>query len=89
MSSTLINIPRRAKAFGRLWAIKFMVTNPTWRDGDTQHDEWHAFGDYDFNLYCEDGYLSVCAYAMHMGEDGFFETDHDDFVYIVQKGDII
>jgi hypothetical protein len=85
MSSTLTNIPRKAKAFGRLWAIKFMVSNPTWRDGETHHDAWHSFGDYDFNIYCEDGYLSVCAYAMHMGEDGFFETDYDDFVYIVRK----
>lgn len=86
MRETTINdIPRKARAFGRLWAIKFMMTNPGWRSGDVDHDEWHAFGDYDFNLYCEDGYLSVCAYAMFEDEDGFMNTDHSDFVYIVRK----
>jgi hypothetical protein len=85
MSSTLINIPRKTKAFGRLLAIKFMVTNPRWRDGKAYEDEWHSFGDYDFNLYCEDGYLSVCAYAMFEDTDGFMNTDHSNFVYIVRK----
>lgn len=88
MKSSLNNIPRKAKAFGRLWATKFILANPNWRN-DGYQDEWHAFGDYDFNLYCEDGYLSVCAYAMYEDEDGFMNTDHSDFVYIVRKGNII
>ena len=83
----LTKIPTRTKAFARLWAMKFIAQNPTWRDGETYEDTWHAFGDYDLNLYCEDGYLSVSAYPMHKGEDGFMETDHSRFVHLVVKGE--
>lgn len=86
MKSSLTTIPTRAKAFGKLWAIKFIVSHPTWANGDTHHDEWHSFGGYDFNLYCEDGYLSVCAYSVYKDEDGFVNTDTSDFVYVVRKG---
>lgn len=79
------DIPKKVRAFGRLWAIKFITQNPNWRNGEAYEDEWHAFGDYDLNLWCEDGYLSVCAYPMHEGEDGFMETDHSNFAYIVRK----
>jgi hypothetical protein len=89
MKSSLTAIPTRAKAFGKLWAIKFIVMNPTWRDGETYEDEWHSFGDYDFNLYCEEGYLSVCAYSIYEDENGFINTDYRDFVHIVRKGNII
>ena len=85
----LNEIPTRVKAFGRLWAMKFVAQNPDWREGEAFEDAWHAFGGYDLNLYCEDGYLSVCAYAMFKnGYDEFLSTDHDDFVYLVRKGDI-
>jgi hypothetical protein len=82
--SSLEIIPRRVKAFGRLWAIKFIATNPRWQHGDAHIDEWYSFGDYDLNLWCEDGYLSVCAYAEYEDEDGFTNTDHSDFVYLVR-----
>ncbi len=62
-----------------------MITNPKWRDGETYEDEWNSFGDYDLNLWCEDGYLSVCAYTMHEDEDGFMTTDYSHFAYIVRK----
>jgi hypothetical protein len=87
--SSLEIIPRRVKAFGRLWAVKFIATHPRWKTGDPSfEDEWHSFGDYDINLYCDDGYLSVCAYAMYEDEDGFMNTDHSNYVYLVRKGNI-
>jgi hypothetical protein len=89
MKSSLEIIPTKVKAFGRLWAIKFIATNPRWQHGDAYIDEWHSFGGYDLNLWCEDGYLSVCAYAEYEDEDGFTNTDHSNFVYLVRKGNII
>lgn len=85
MKATLENIPRKARAFGRLWAIKFMATHPNWRNGEVHEDAWHSYGDYDFNLYCEDGYLSVCAYVMYEDADGFWTTDYSNHTYIVRK----
>jgi hypothetical protein len=83
----LTNIPQRTKAFARLWAMKFIAQNPNWKQGEAYEDAWHSFGGYDINLYCEDGYLSVCAYGLYK-EDGdeLLTTDHDDFVHLVQKG---
>ena len=86
MNTTTTQIPRRVKAFGRLWAIKYMTNHPFWYRGDDYCDAWYAYGDYDLNFYCEDGELSVCAYPMTMGEDGFMVTDHSQFTYIVRKG---
>ena len=82
----MTTIPNTTRAFAKLWAFKFIITNPKWRDGDTFIDEWRAVGDYDINLYCEDGYLSVCAYSMTIGDDGFMERDNSQFIYIVRKG---
>jgi hypothetical protein len=83
----LNNISRRTKAFARLWSMKFIALHPNWEDGDAHTDEWYSFGGYDINLYCEDGYLSVCAYGLYKNEeDEFLTTDHDDFVHLVQKG---
>ena len=87
MNSSLENLPRRVKAFGRLWAIKFMVANPNWQDGEVYEDAWYGFADYDLNLWCEDGSLSVCAYATYKDEDGSVQTDTDEFVYLVRKGE--
>jgi hypothetical protein len=89
MKSSLEVIPRRVKAFGRLWAVKFIATNPNWRKGKTHEDEWHSFDGYDINLWCEDGYLSVCAYAEYEDEDGFTNTDYSGFAYLVRKGNIL
>lgn len=85
MKASLDTIPRKARAFGRLWAVKFKATHPNWRNGEAYEDAWSSFGDYDFNLYCEDGYLSVCAYAMYEDEDGFMTTDYSNFVYVVRN----
>lgn len=82
----LNEIPTRVKAFGRLWAMKFMAQNPNWQEGEAYEDAWHAFGGYDLNLYCEDGYLSVCAYPLYKEEDGTLSADHSNFVYLTQKG---
>jgi hypothetical protein len=82
----LNKIPRRTKAYGRLWAIKFTAQNPNWRDGESYEDAWHSFGDFDLNIYCEDGYLSVCAYPMYKDEDGDTCTDFAEFEYLVRKG---
>lgn len=89
MDNSTINrtdIPRKVRAFGRLWAIKYIAKNPNWRSGEAYEDEWHAFGGYDLNLWCEDGYLSVCAYPTYEDKEGFINTDHSNFAYIVQKG---
>ena len=83
----LTDISRRTKAFGRLWAMKFVAQHPAWRDGDAYEDTWHSFGGYDLNLYCEDGYLSVCAYPLYKEEDGTLSADHSNFVYLVRKGE--
>lgn len=88
MTLTVEQIPRRIKAFGRLWSIKFTLANPNWRNGDTYEDEWHSYDDYDLNLYCEDGYLSVCAYSTYEDEGGYTVTDHSQYVYLVRKGNI-
>lgn len=85
MESSLDKIPRRVRAFGRLWATKFIAKHPNWRNGGAYEDAWHAYGDYDLNLYCEDGYLSVCAYSMYEDSDGFMNTNYSRFVYIVRK----
>ena len=82
----LKDIPLQTKAFARLWAMKFVAQNPNWRNGEAYEDVWHSIGDYDLNLYCEDGYLSVCAYSMYKDSDGFMVTDHDNYVYLVKKG---
>ena len=85
----LENLPRRVKAFGRLWAIKFTIAHPNWKDGEVHEDSWHDFGGYDINLYCEDGYLSVCAYATRKNDDGSVQTNTDEFVYLVRKGETL
>jgi|APGre2960657404_1045060.scaffolds.fasta_scaffold104555_2 hypothetical protein len=82
----LNKIPRRTKAFARLWATKFIVEHPTWHNGETGEDTWYCFGDYDINLYCDDGYLSVCAYPLYKDENGSITTDNSNFVYLVRKG---
>jgi hypothetical protein len=84
--TTTENIPRRVKAFARLWALKFIALNPKWQDGDAWIDEWHAFGGFDINIYCEEGYLSVCVYGLFEDEFGNMNTDHCDFICIVKKG---
>lgn len=80
-----LNIPRRVKAFGRLWASKFMLANPDWKTGKVYEDDWCSFGDFDLNLWCEDGYLSVCAYLMHEDADGFMTTDYNKHTCVVRK----
>ena len=87
-SLTTNEIPRRVKAFARLWSIKYTIANPKWRDGDAWEDSWYSFEGYDINLWCEDGYLSVCAYPETQHEDGFTMTDHSQYVYLVRKGNI-
>ena len=87
-SLTIEQIPRRVKAFGRLMSLKYTLANTKWRNGNAYEDEWHSYGDYDLNLYCEDGYLSVCAYPETQDEDGFTMTDHSQFVHLVRKGNI-
>lgn len=68
--------------------MKFIASNPTWKDGEAWEDAWYSFGGYDINLWCEDGYLSVCAYPEYEDEDGFTSTDHSNFAHIVRKGNI-
>jgi hypothetical protein len=78
-------IPIRTKALAKLWVMKFIATHPNWETDESYIDEWYAHGNYDLNLYCEDGHLSVCAYPMYMGDDGFMVTDHDEYEYLVKK----
>lgn len=83
----LDEMPRRVKAFGKLWAMKFIATHPNWKKGEAYTDEWYDFMGYDLNLWCEDGYLSVCAYAtFEVG--GLTLTDTSDFTYIVRMGNM-
>lgn len=77
-------VPRNVRAFGRLWASKFILAHPNWKNGEVYEDAFRQFGDYDLNLWCEDGQLSVCAYPIRTTEDGT-QADYSKFTYIVRK----
>lgn len=78
--------PRRVQALGKLWATKFIATHPNWKTDNTHEDTWYSFNGYDINLYCEDGYLSVCAYPEYIEDGGTITTDISTYTYIVKKG---
>lgn len=78
-------MPLRVKAFARLWAMKWIAKHPDWADsGGTYDDHWYQFGDYDINLWCEDGRLRVSAYALYKDNEDL-TTDHSDWVTIVDR----
>lgn len=83
----LEEIPTRVKAFARLWAMKFSIANPTWRDGEVHEDAFHSYRNYDLNLVCEDGKLMVVAYALQEDEFGNTVMNPSRFVRLIQKGE--
>lgn len=79
-------MPLRVKAFGRLWAVKWMAENYGWASGEIEDDHWYQYENYDLNLWCEDGRLRVSAYATFKDEDGDTTTDCSEWVTIVDRG---
>lgn len=89
MSTTLTtvdNIPDTVITFAEAWAMLFTDSNKDWKSKDFFEDSWHYFEGFDLNLVCEDGLLTICAYASEVEENGWIWTKTDDFRVIARKG---
>lgn len=78
-------VPKKVKVFARAWAGAFVARHPKWQTSDIYRDEWTSKGDYDLNLYVEDGRLSVCAYPL-IFENGGLVADTSQLIELVVKG---
>jgi hypothetical protein len=76
-------VPEITKLYAKQWVRKFVVNNPSWGDGWVCEDEWQACGEFDLNLYCDDGYITVNAYPMTQDANGDWVTDYDTYMLLV------
>jgi hypothetical protein len=79
-------VPTGVKVFARAWAGAFVARHPKWRTSDIYRDEWTSKGDYDLNLYVEDGRLSVCAYPLTIDPRLGTVADFSHMIELVTKG---
>lgn len=82
------DIPLSVQRFARVKAIKFQLSNPKWKSHKgALIDEWDSCGNYDINIYSEDGYLSVSVYPhlANKNKDGYIEIDYSNFVTLIKK----
>ena len=76
-------VPEITKQFARQWVKRFLANNPNWDNGWLEEDTWQSCGDFDLNLYCADGYITVNAYPMSQNAEGDWVTDYDTYVLLV------
>ncbi len=74
----IVSVPTKVKVFGKMWALKYILTHPNWKN--EYEDTWTSFSNYDINLYVEEGYLSVCAYPFtRVLPSGCAEVDYSNW----------
>jgi hypothetical protein len=84
MTLTYEDLPTSVVRYAKIWGLVFQMTHPNWKSQEGYVlDEWRSRGDYDINLFCEDGYLSVCVYKQTTDDLGDTVTDYDYFVRVV------
>jgi hypothetical protein len=79
-------VPKKVRVFARAWAGAFVARHPKWQTSDIYRDDWTSKGDYDLNLYVEDGRLSVCAYPLTFDPKLGTVADFSQLIVLVEKG---
>jgi len=86
MTTTDNNVPHLVLAHAGVMALRHLHQyrcdkNPPC--GTT--DDWEEYGDYDLNLYCEEGILTVTAYRVRVDENGERCTVTDDYTTVYHR----
>jgi len=77
------NIPRRTRAYARLWAIKYIASHPNWRHEDGDWDSWLGTDGHDLNIVVTNDGIKVVAYPISYDDMGAFVTDYSSPTVLV------
>lgn len=59
-----LRVPKKVYARARWMVLKYIVSNPNWKNHEGEYDEWYGTNDYDLNLVVNDDVISVVAYPV-------------------------